>query len=454
MPLFSRRSLQALLIRNSDALTPEQQRRLAKQLNSNTAGECLSAQWELVFLDVFRKIGEVTYEPSLKGSSRPDYLVKREHPLTPEFIVEVTAVSDKHIRELNPLEEFEEEFWRLLRKAGLPVRGYNLQIGSKLIEIDKTRRVALAIPRRPEFPEFFDAKFRRFLASVEEQPTESHTLERRDIKFDVVIGYSPALEHMSGGYGGFDSDIWPERTSTYKRLAKKERQIKKSGFEGPAGIVVCDAGAPVFRQTGMYHQLTIRKLVEEFLKVHPRVSFVISAAAIPRHSVFRATTNLEIGVYVNESAHYPCDADLIERLQCMANSIPKLQTDARHAKRILEIYQGRQWLSYVGAPASWQRKDGIEVVTIRLSARALLDLLGGQQSLEAFLVSNFLKPPGEDNSNARNPFSDAIRLGDRLIDVRLLRSTEDDDDWIEFEFRGMDAAIAGIQVGTQNEEVK
>ena len=451
MPLFSRRSLQALLIRNSDVLTPEQQKRLAKHLNSTTLQECLAAQWELVFLDVFRKIGEVTYEPALKGTSRPDFLLKRNHPTNPEVIVDVTSVSDKHIRELNPLEEFQEEFWRLLQKAGLPVRGYDLQIGSKIVEIGKTEHIVLAIPKRPEFPEFFDTRFKRFLASVKERPDQTHGMERKDAKFDVAIGYSPNLDHMTGGYGGFDSDLWPEKTSTYKALIKKYRQIKNSSFEGPAGIVVCDAGAPVFRQNKMYNNLTMKKLVEEFLKAYPRVSFVVSVAAIPRFSLIERTTNLEIGVYTNETAYYPCDDELVTALRGIAPLIPKLQTDARHAKRVLDVYQGRQWLSYYGTPVSWSRKDGMEVVKIQLSARALLDLLGGELSLEKFLIQNYLKNT-ESLSNAHNPFSDALRLGDSLVDVRLLRSTDDDDDWIEFEFRGKDAAITGIQAETSDEE--
>jgi hypothetical protein len=453
MPLFSRRSLQDLLIRNSDVLTPEQQKRLAKHLNSTTPQECLAAQWELVFLDVFHKIGEITYEPTLKGTSRPDFLVKRNSPTNPGFIVDVTAISDKHIRELNPLDEFEEEFWRLLRKAGLPVRGYDLQIGSKMIEIGKSQHVVLAIPKRPEFPDFFDAKFKRFLAAIKERPEEIHGFERRDASFDVEIKYSPDLDHLTGGYGGFDGDLWPEKTSTYKALVKKYRQIKNSDFEGPAGIVICDAGAPVFRQNNFYHQLTMKKLAENFLKAYPRVSFVVSAAAVPRHSLIEVTTNLEIGVYINESSYYPCDDELSVALRGIAPLIPKLQTDARHAKRVLEVYHGRQWLSYMGTPISWHRKDGMEIVKIRLSARALLDLLGGQQSLETFLINNFLKR-AESDPNAQNPFSDAIRRGDRLVDIRLLRSNEDDDDWIEFEFRGKDAAIAGIQAEIQDKEAK
>lgn len=451
MPLFSRRRLQTLLNRNFDVLSVEQRKRLAKHLNSSDPQETVSAQWELVFLDVFRKIGEVTYEPTFKGASRPDFLVKR--PAGLDLIVDVTAVSDKYIRDLNPLDEFQNELWRLIKKFGLRVRGFNVDIGSKIIQAGKGEQVVLAIPRRPEFPEFFNAKFKRFLASIKERPEENHRWERKDAKFDVAMDYSPTLDHMTGGYGGFDSDTWPEKTSTYKALVKKYRQIKGSGFEGVAGIVVCDAGAPVFRQHKGYYHLTLEKLAKEFLKNHRRISFVVSVAAVPQYSLISHTTRLEVGVYINESAYHPCDGDLVAALRGIAPLIPKLQTDARHAKRVLEAFKGRRWLSYFGTPASWQRKDGVEVIRIKLSARALLGLLAGEESLETFMVRNFLKQT-EHDPNADNPFADAIRLGDRLVGVSLLRSEDDDDDWIEFEFRGKEPAVTGIQAEVQDEEGK
>ena len=87
MPLFSRRKLQALLVKNSDGLSIEQKKRLASSLNSADPQECLPAQWELVFLDTFRMIGVTTYEPVFTGTSRPDFLVKLAGPAGPEFVV-------------------------------------------------------------------------------------------------------------------------------------------------------------------------------------------------------------------------------------------------------------------------------------------------------------------------------------------------------------------------------
>jgi hypothetical protein len=119
MALFSRRALHRLLNQNA-AFVSKQQNSTACGLLNEPHENYVATEWEQVIVNAASKFGIVRYEPQL-GESNPDLLF-RSGDGSFEFIADVTAPSDKGFHDLNPIEAFEEEFWRLLRKAnGLTV---------------------------------------------------------------------------------------------------------------------------------------------------------------------------------------------------------------------------------------------------------------------------------------------------------------------------------------------
>jgi hypothetical protein len=103
-------------------MTPKQNSDICKLLNK-PHDNYLATEWEQVVLNAASKFGAVRYEPEL-GRSKPDLLLTSNDGSL-EFLADVTAPSDQGFHDLNPVDAFEEELWRRLKKSNLTlaVRG-------------------------------------------------------------------------------------------------------------------------------------------------------------------------------------------------------------------------------------------------------------------------------------------------------------------------------------------
>jgi hypothetical protein len=73
MAVFSRRTVDRMLIENAAFSTEDQLDQVIARLNS-TGFQALEAEWEVAVLNTFHKIGNVAHEPPLKGSAKLDLL--------------------------------------------------------------------------------------------------------------------------------------------------------------------------------------------------------------------------------------------------------------------------------------------------------------------------------------------------------------------------------------------
>jgi hypothetical protein len=78
--------------------------------------------------------------------------------------------------------------------------------------------------------------------------------------------------------------------------------------------------------------------------------------------------------------------------------------------------------------------------SIRLSARAVLELLAGEISSEQFMKAHgFVESAGR---RGWNPLRALLRRGLLIDSVELEKTDSADDDWLVFRLRGPDAAVA------------
>ena len=127
MAVFSRRTVDRMLIENAAFSTEDQLDQVIARLNS-TGFQALEAEWEVAVLNTFDKIGNVAHEPPLEGSAKLDLLFTAADGST--FLSDITTVSDEGFEEKSPVKAFCLELQERLWRAGLPYDGWTLSIGT------------------------------------------------------------------------------------------------------------------------------------------------------------------------------------------------------------------------------------------------------------------------------------------------------------------------------------
>lgn len=147
MALFTRRFLQRILDENARFLKSDQLRTSVKRLNS-VYDEYLGKEWELVLLNAASKHGHVEHEPGAKDERKPDLLFRSDDDSI-QFIADVATISDRGFHEENPVDAFDEEFWRYLRKMGLFLSGgFHTEIDEYVprVSVGSEQKVRLKLP--------------------------------------------------------------------------------------------------------------------------------------------------------------------------------------------------------------------------------------------------------------------------------------------------------------------
>jgi hypothetical protein len=98
--------------------------------------------------------------------------------------------------------------------------------------------------------------------------------------------------------------------------------------------------------------------------------------------------------------------------------------------------------------------SGPEITKVRISARALVELLAGKVNQREFFEIHGFVPSELFAADASNPFSVALNRGRLISEVSLERSEIEDDDWITFELRGPDPAISPFTIPLNKKDSK
>jgi hypothetical protein len=98
-----------------------------------------------------------------------------------------------------------------------------------------------------------------------------------------------------------------------------------------------------------------------------------------------------------------------------------------------------------------QVSSGPFSIKIKISARALLELLAGKISQKEFFEAHGFSPSDLSPRQASNLFSNALSRGQLIDGISIERSETEDDDWITFELKGPDPAISPFKVPERTE---
>ncbi len=404
---------------------------LRARLESKRVDQALPAEMELGVLWALGKLGDIEIEPEWFGERRPDAYSETLFAPAP-CAVEVTAISDGR---LSQEDEMRRIAARLCEFANTVGKGYGKHLHFTFAEESGYGPQGYVRRRRIDRDFVPDEATRQALKAWLGQADRSSQLEVRQGNTHFVVTWHAIRQHpLSNFFSSMPAEAYSlEDNPLYEALTAKRRQLTIPDFQGLRCIVVADAGARMLRDLNprmrSISAVTGRQVIEHFLrKAEGGVDAVVVLSPRRESSswtwtnekkLWRADLLVRPGLALDQSAL----TDLISHL-------PPPRFEGYQARSLqqqaLYGHDARGW--YLGTQITSARS----AMTIKISARALLDLLGGRITLAQFQHFTGM----EDKPNQRNLFAHRLNQGDILAGVEIEPGGVDkDDDMLVIHFK-------------------
>lgn len=427
MGIFSRRIVKRFLEENRRFLSNAQINRHIRHLNGSSSVQRLTTEWEVAILNVLYRLGlEPEYEPRLDGAtSAPDVLVRHEGK---PALIEVTTASDRGLDDENPYDRLSEELIRRLSERGLDPNKFALKIEGNWRELHLGGpKPRLLMPRACDFERVvFDDNFYHFLDQVAASGRKASLHPPADANGGVLITYDPAQQFFGGSHLDYTVAFTGNKNPVYNRLDAKASQLKKTGFKGFKGIILCDGACGLLAKNGRRGiDLGVNEIIFGFLQSEPQIDFVLVLRVKSDGSNLLGPEHLKITAEMFVGRADLASDSLITRLRSIAQGLPPPETTPVNG------------YSTENAGKSFYGGGTMAGHKIKMSARAVLGVLSGQTKQEDFARDNDI-------------FVEALRRmtsqGRVISDAKIEHVPERDDDWIEFTFSEPDPAAGSFEL--------
>jgi hypothetical protein len=424
MPLFARRTLQRVLNENAVFIAPERIVEIAG-LSNTARDDYLSIEWEQVIINCASKFGSVQHEPKLGGSKVDMLFGSNEHHF--EFIADITVPSDEGFHKLNPVDAFNEEFWRRVWKSNWHSGGFDIHVDplTKTIYKGMRGRIRLKLPERNKWnSEIFNSRFSTFLNDIQRQPEQHHEFDAVSPSTGVHIKYDPKRRGSSGGsYLAYTLATALDQNPVYNALKKKSDQIKRARYDGIAGIFMCDGSCEMISSSPSVSSYSVDEVIHHFFLHVGSVWFVAVFSVKQTNSQISVQTKL----YLNPKRGGTDFSHLKEVVDNIRKSLPALQRHPYNARLRAKDkdLSGRYYGHLTGG-------------NVKMSAREMLEILAGVKTVAEFEKNYSLTPN-------TNPFRLMLERGRLITKVTVENLPEKDDDEVKFEFGNPDAAVAAFR---------
>lgn len=442
MPVFTRRRLQSMLDALSERTEIAKLSDIRARLESKRVDQALPAEMEIGVLWALSKLGEVEIEPEWFGTRRPDAYSECLFDSSP-CAVEVTAISDAR---LSQVDEMRRIAARLCDFANSVRKGHGKHLHFTFAEESGYTVEGYVRKRRIDRDFVPNEATREVLRVWLEQSDRSAPLAVSQGNTNFVVTWHDIQQHPLGNFfSSMPAEAYSlEDNPLFEALTEKKRQLSIPEFEGLRCVLVADAGARLLRDLNPSMRsigaVTGSQVIEHFLsKADGAVDAVIILAPIRKsrsinwtseRRLWRADLFARRGLVLSRSGV----DDLVAHLP-----LPRFEGYQARSLHQQAAYRhdARGW--YLGTHMASKET----AMTIKISARALLDLLAGRITTEQF--QNFTGLA--DKLTQRNIFAHRLNQGDILSDIEIEPGgIDEDDDWLVVHFK-QDPAAAPLKVG-------
>jgi hypothetical protein len=245
---------------------------------------------------------------------------------------------------------------------------------------------------------------------------------------------------LVGQYGAYASTTVKDNNPLFNALKRKAEQLRRSGYEGLRGVIVCDGGAQILNETPNWAIYSLREVVRDFFRQNASIAFVITVSMkwkwfnSSSARKFEYMTQLFVRDDTSEWAH-----DLGRLLDNVLRQLPEPSQTPENATNQLKWNRStKSTRPYSGG--GWELKGN----EVKISARELLDLLAGKLSHKQF---------AEDHTVAHGNMFRVFRDQGKMIRrIWVEHQPERDDDWIVIQFSTGDPAVCDFEAPGSREQ--
>ena len=436
MALFPRRVIDRCLNESRTFASEQKLRDWVRRLNT-VSDDYVATEWELVLLNAFAKCGRVQHEPSTHVT--PLDLLFESVDGSLAFAADIATISDQEMHRRNPVDSFQEQLCKRIARSTIKSGRFSFTIEEEqpVAARGTGRRRHLLLPRANQLStHVFNADFDSFMERVRAQPHLMHdyAIKQAGPAIRISIQYAPGIgRSVFGYYGAYTATTVKNKNPLFNALKRKADQLRRSGYQGLRGIIICDGGAQILSQMPKWATYTPNEVIRDFFRQNRSIEFVITIALNRRcfGSGNDQTFEYNPQLFVRSSAP-AWTQDLGCVLADVMSCLPEPSRTPENATNSLKWNRStRMTAPYIGG---WELKGN----QIKISSRELLDLLAGRLDQKRFCENH--------TSSQASIFTVFRNQGKMIQNVRVERQEDRDDDWIVFQFSNGDPATSDFRV--------
>jgi hypothetical protein len=434
MAMFSRRALQRAINESLPYADRSKRSEWAKVLNSPTSLKYIPTEWELVILQSLAALGNLTHEPTLGGETKPD--IQFESPAL-TFVADVATISDRGLHDRNPIRALEDELRKRWQSSGIIAGGFAFHAGTRHYSA-RGSKPPVVVPPVSEFSSLiFNDRFDQFVHEVKASPTEQRQLAIAWAASSVItITYVPERKFVwCSGYTSYTVPTVRDRNPLYLAIKDKGDQLKRCGYTGLKGVIICDGGAHVLRNMSSSFSYSVRDVVFHALKRHTSVDFVIIVSLRGRSSQ-TIKQDVRSELFVRDETDWTNPLNAVASL--MVEKLPTVMQSPDNARNELSHWIGKEkQRTHIRGLSLTAGRNGVG--EIRMSTQTLLEVLGGRLSAKKLNEAY-------SHNKREGLFEHQLRRGTVIEAARVEKKTEDDSDEIIFTFGLPDPSVAPFTI--------
>ncbi len=426
MPIFGRRQLQQMLDELRPWLVSGKAKDLRERLDSPRPDQALPAEYELGLTWAVSKRGSLEIDKAM-GSRTPDIFSADLLPSGP-LVADVAALDDVSLSGTEIMERIRNIINSTCNEIRRRTSDHLHYTFRETSGYNRTSRGESKYFRRRLASRKFqmDATFRDALVVWLSEGKHSKPLDWRSEHVEVLIEWRDFVHPSTSIFCTMPSVAYDQRENPlYRVLKEKSKQlddapagVRRAIFLGDAGCRLLNNVEPI--SSGL-NAISGKTIIQAFLADYTRMDLVVvfsvqrpNWSAINRHDNCRVWRS-----YIFSQQGILSDNDL-ERLNELAATLPPPYLTGYEAYSWHEqkLFGARATGKYLGTTIS----GGKGTMTLRLSARAVQELIAGRLSPESFGHQMF----GKENFVAMQ-----LAAGRTIANVQFEpKGTDHDDDYL------------------------